>query len=37
MSIFAEYKEKLPKKILDQVKEYTQGLSESKIKKVYFV
>ena len=34
MSIFTEYKDKLPKKILDQVKEYTQGMSEAKIKKV---
>lgn len=34
MSIFAEYKEKLPKKILDQVKEYTKGSPEAKIKKV---
>ena len=34
MSIFKEYKGKLSKKILDEVKEYTKGLSETKIKKV---
>jgi DNA-directed RNA polymerase subunit A" len=34
MSLFTEYKNKLPLKILDQVKEYTKGLSEAKIKKV---
>jgi len=34
MSIFTEYKNKLPKKILDEVKEYTKDLSEAKIKKV---
>lgn len=34
MSIFIEYKDQLPKKILDEVKEYTKGMSEVKIKKV---
>lgn len=34
MSIFAEYKNKLPKKILDEIKEYTKEMSETKIKKV---
>jgi len=34
MSLFTEYKNKLPLKILDQVKEYTKGSSEAKIKKV---
>ena len=34
MSIFNEYKDKLPKKIFDQLKEYTKDLSEAKIKKI---
>lgn len=34
MSIFTEYKDKLPKKILDEVKEYTRGMSETKLKRV---
>ncbi|MBU0629129.1 MAG: DNA-directed RNA polymerase subunit A'' [Nanoarchaeota archaeon] len=34
MSVFTEYKNKLPKKILDEIKEYTKDLSEAKIKKV---
>jgi len=34
MSIFNEYKGKLSKKILDEVREYTKGFSEGKIKKV---
>jgi len=34
MSIFAEYKDLLPKKILGEIKEYTKGLSETKIKKI---
>ena len=34
MSIFTEYKDKLPKKILDEIKEYTKDLSEAKRKKV---
>ncbi len=34
MSIFIEYKDKLPKKIFDEVKEYTKGMPEAKIKKV---
>lgn len=34
MSIFSEYKDKLPKKILDEIKEYTKDLSETKIRKV---
>ncbi len=34
MSIFTEYKDKLPKKILEEIKEYTKGMSETKIKKV---
>ncbi len=34
MSIFTEYKNKLPKKILDELKEYTQGIPEAKIKKI---
>ncbi len=33
-SIFNEYKDKLPKRILDEIKENTQGFSESKIKRV---
>ncbi len=34
MNIFNEYKDKLPKKILDQVEEYTEGFSETRIKKI---
>jgi len=34
MSIFTEYKNKLPKRILDEIKEYTKGIPETKIKKV---
>ena len=34
MSIFAGYKDKLPKKILDEIKEYTKDMPETKIKKV---
>ena len=34
MSIFTEYKNKLPKKIFDEVKEYTKGMPEAKIKKI---
>lgn len=34
MSIFTEYKDKLPKKILDELKEYTKDMSETKIKKI---
>jgi len=34
MSILTEYKNKLPRKILDEIKEYTKGMSEAKIKKV---
>ena len=34
MSIFTEYKDKFPKKILDEVKEYTKGMTETKIKKI---
>lgn len=34
MSIFTEYKHRLPKKILDELKEYTKDISESKIKKI---
>ena len=34
MSVFTEYKNKLPKKLLEEVKEYTKDLSEAKIKKI---
>jgi DNA-directed RNA polymerase subunit A" len=34
MSVFTEYKDKLPKKIIDEIKEFTKGLSDTKIKKV---
>lgn len=34
MLIFNEYKDKLPKKILEDLKEYTKDLSETKIKKI---
>lgn len=34
MSIFTEYKTRLPKKILDELKEYTKDMSEAKIKKI---
>ncbi|MBW2975782.1 DNA-directed RNA polymerase subunit A'' [Candidatus Woesearchaeota archaeon] len=34
MSIFTGYKDKLPVKILDGIKEYTKGMPETKIKKI---
>ena len=34
MSIFNEYKDKLPKKIFDQLKEYTKDFPEAKVKKI---
>ena len=34
MSVLTEYKNKLPKKILDEVKEYTKDFSEAKVKKI---
>jgi len=34
MSIISQYKDRLPTKILDQLKEYTKGMSETKIKKI---
>jgi DNA-directed RNA polymerase subunit A" len=34
MSIFTEYKNKLPTKILDELKEYTHGMPEAKIKRI---
>jgi 3-oxoacyl-(acyl-carrier-protein) synthase len=34
MSLFTEYKNKLPKKILDEIKEYSKDISESRLKKI---
>ena len=34
MSILTEYKTKLPKKLLDEIKEFTKGLSDTKVKKI---
>ncbi|MBW2989915.1 DNA-directed RNA polymerase subunit A'' [Candidatus Woesearchaeota archaeon] len=34
MSVFSGYKDKLPAKILGEIKEYTKGMAETKIKKV---
>jgi len=34
MSIYKEYEKELPKKLIDEVKENTSGMSDSKIKKV---
>ncbi|HZX44411.1 MAG TPA: DNA-directed RNA polymerase subunit A'' [Candidatus Nanoarchaeia archaeon] len=34
MSIFTQYKEKFPKKVYDEIKELTKGMSEAKQKKI---
>ncbi|MEA2037139.1 MAG: DNA-directed RNA polymerase subunit A'' [Nanoarchaeota archaeon] len=34
MSLFTQYKEKFPKKILDELKEHTKGMPDNKVKKI---